>query len=272
MKYVPGSQSNTKKSLGQHWLHDETILQAIVDAGEVSEQDTVLEIGPGKGTLTDVLIKTGAQIRALEFDVELLPSLKKKFAYCENFAIEQGDIRKYDYTELPENYKVVANIPYYLTSNLIRAMSESANQPQIAVLLIQKEVAERICAKPGQMGILSVSAQYYFDCSLGIKVAAQYFTPPPKVDSQVVVLRKRQIPLFEADETAFFAFVKAGFSEKRKTLPNAFSSSLDLSKESAVKLLNNCGIKETARAQELSLNDWHKLYLLYANETTVATS
>lgn len=250
-----------KKELGQHWLRDKGILQAIVEAGEVDENDHVLEIGPGEGTLTRQLLDTGAHVTALEFDSELVPKLREQFAYCKKLAISEGDIRRFDYTTLPKNYKVVANIPYYLTSNLIRALSETNNPPSLAVLLIQKEVAERLCARPGDMSILAVTAQFYFDCSLDIEVPASYFTPPPKVDSQVVVLRRRDEKLFDVDEKAFFHLVKAGFSGKRKTLRNSLSGGLAIEKTDAEELLHRAGIDGGMRPQELSMVEWHALYL-----------
>jgi 16S rRNA (adenine1518-N6/adenine1519-N6)-dimethyltransferase len=264
MKYVPGSQSNTKKSLGQHWLHDLDVLEAIADAAEVVAGDEVLEIGPGLGTLTDVLAKRGTNILALEFDQDLISKLEKKFGNTQQVKIVQGDIRTLNFSNMSKDYKIVANIPYYLTSNLIRSISETSNPPTVAVLLIQKEVAQRLCAKPGQMGILSVTAQYYFECSLDIEVPAKLFTPPPKVDSQVVILTQRDKKLFEVDEQNYFNLVKAGFSEKRKTLTNSLSGGLHLSKDEIIKLLENSDIKPTARAQELSLQDWYRLYLSYA--------
>ena len=264
MKYVPGAQANnTKKELGQHWLNDLSVLSAIVDAADVVDGDAVLEIGPGLGTLTDVLANRGAQVTALEFDQDLLPKLEKKFKNTEHVKIEFGDVRTFDFRKMPKNYKVVANIPYYLTSHLIRSMSESVNPPSLAVLLIQKEVAERICASPGQMGILSVTAQFYFDCTLDIEVPAELFTPPPKVDSQVIVLKHRPAKLFDVEEKAYFHLVKAGFSEKRKTLRNALSGGLALDKPEIEKLLMSANIKDSARAQELSLQQWFELYKVY---------
>ena len=255
----------TKKELGQHWLRDDTILQAIVDAGNVAETDYVLEIGPGEGTLTQKLLDTGAEVHALEFDRELIPKLKKKFSNCKKLAISWGDIRQFNYDELPKHYKIIANIPYYLTSNLIRAISDTENKPEIAVLLIQKEVALRICAGPGQMSMLSVAAQLHYECSLDIEVPATFFTPPPKVDSQVVALTRRTRPLFTVDEKKFMRLVKAGFSEKRKTLRNALAGGLSIDKEHSEGLLNKAGIDKVRRAQSLSLEEWHELYLAYGS-------
>ncbi len=249
----------TKKELGQHWLHDASILDAIVVAGAVQKDDSVLEIGPGLGTLTEKLMLTGAKITALEFDKDLIKDLEKKFRGT-NVSIVQGDIRTFDFNFLSQPYKIIANIPYYLTSHLIRSISETDTPPDLAVLLIQKEVAERLCAEKGSMSILAVTAQFYFDCSLSLDVPARFFTPPPKVDSQVVVLTRRRSPLFDVDEKRFFRLVKAGFSEKRKTLRNSLSGGLAISKDEAESMLQTAGIDSGLRAQALDLEQWFALY------------
>jgi len=253
--------AETKKSLGQHWLHNDTILQSIVDSADIQPGDTVLEIGPGLGTLTEKLAETGAKVTALEFDPDLIPHLNY-LARAKKFQVLEGDIRTFNFESLPKGYKIVANIPYYLTSHLIRSISESSNPPSSAVLLIQKEVAERLCALPGQMSILGLTAQYYFDCKLSILVPAKFFTPPPKVDSQVVQLsRKKNLKFKKSDEQEFFRLIKAGFSEKRKTLRNSLSGGLGISKDEVVIMLEKADIDEGLRAQALSLEDWYKLYL-----------
>src|SRR5262249_42571664 len=159
-------------------------------------------------------------------------------------------------TQLEPGYKVVANIPYYLTSNLIRVLCESNNPFSQAAILIQKEVAERVAAEPGQMSILSVSAQFYCEVSLGPVVPSELFTPPPKVDSQVLILKYREHPLFEnVDTKQFFRIVKAGFSQKRKTLENSLSGGLAISKEQAREMLTTADIPAGQRAQALSLQE-----------------
>lgn len=249
-----------KKSLGQHWLYDGATLQAICDSAEVTSNDTILEIGPGLGTLTTLLVKQAKSVIAVEFDHELAVKLPK-LVPADNLQVIEQDILSLDLTKLPAGYKVVANIPYYLTSNLIRVLSESSNPPSTAVLLIQKEVAERVCAKPGSMSILSVTAQYYWEASLGQLVPAELFTPPPKVDSQVLVLNRHEWPLFEdVDAKQYFRLVKAGFSQKRKTLVNSLSAGLSISKDQAKTLLDTANIPQNTRAQALSLQDWHSLY------------
>ncbi len=256
---------NPKKKLGQHWLHDEMALEAMVGAAEVQPGDTVLEIGPGLGTLTEKLLAAGAKVHAVEFDQDLLVGLRQRFATNSQFSLEHIDILKFDFGKLPTGYKVVANIPYYLTSNLLRVMCEHPNHFSDAALLMQKEVAERICAGPGDMSILSVSVQFYCEASLGAFVPAHFFTPPPKVDSQILRLRYRTAPLFADVEPArFFQLVKAGFSEKRKMLRSSLSGGLGITKAEAEELLAKAGIDSGLRAQALSLDDWHKLYLAHA--------
>jgi 16S rRNA (adenine1518-N6/adenine1519-N6)-dimethyltransferase len=211
----------TKKSLGQHWLYDEAALQAMCRAAGVTPGDTVLEIGPGTGTLTAQLLQAGASVEAVELDQDRLAGLRAQFA-GQPFRLHQQSILKFDLTTLPPGYKVVANIPYYLTSNLVRLLSETPNPPQTAVLLVQKEVAERVAAAPGAMSLLSVTAQYYWEVSLDMMVPARLFTPPPKVDSQILVLHRRQAPLFtDIDTKQLFWLVKAGYSSRRKTLHNS---------------------------------------------------
>lgn len=261
-----------KKSLGQHWLHDIPTLAAICDSADVQSGDTVLEIGPGLGTLTRQLLSRGATVTAVEFDAFLARDLSnrlledgpidsKKTPVQGNLTVVQSDILQFDLTTLPAGFKVVANIPYYLTSNLIRVLCESSNAFSTAAILIQKEVAERVVAQPGQMSLLSASAQYYCRASLGVKVPAALFTPPPKVDSQVLVLHRRTKPLFDdVDTKQFFRLVKAGFSQKRKTLVNSLSAGLGLAKDQTRTLLATANIAENTRAQALSLDDWHTLY------------
>jgi len=249
-----------KKSLGQHWLDDPVALEAITEAAEIAHSDTILEIGPGLGSLTHYLVRQAAHVIAVEFDETLAAKLPVKVG-ARNLQVVQADILKFDFGDLPSGYKVVANIPYYLTSNLLRVMSESSNPPHLMVLLVQKEVAERICAHPGQMSILGVSVQLYYECELGIMVPSELFTPPPKVDSQVVILRRHPKPIFnDLDTSKFFRLVRAGFGEKRKKLRSSLAGGLKLSKTEVDKLLKSAEIDGDLRAQNLALEDWHKIY------------
>lgn len=246
------------KSLGQHWLDDQYTLNNIVDSAEISAGETVLEVGPGHGTLTKVLLAKGARVIAVELDKEL--AYKLSGMNSDNLEVINEDILDFNLTSIQKNYKVVANIPYYLTSNLIRVLCESANPPDTITLLVQKEVAQRICAKPGEMSVLSISAQVYYECDLGAIVTADKFSPPPKVDSQVVIMvRRKESVLRGVDKKQFFRVVKAGFSNRRKTLVNSLSAGLHLSKEEIVKILNTLSIFTNIRPQELSINQWVEL-------------
>ncbi len=249
-----------KKRLGQHWLNDQASLTAMCNAAAVQAGDVVLEIGPGTGTLTQLLLKKGASVIAVEKDQNLIVSLVKKFG-SQDFVLHNESILEFDLTQMPTSYKVVANIPYYLTSNLIRTLSETSNPPQTVVLLVQKEVAERVAARPGHMSLLSVSAQFYWEVSLGLEVPARLFTPPPKVDSQILVLKYRAQPIFaDIDTKLFFRVIKAGYGERRKTIENSLSGGLRISKSETREILNKAAIDSGLRAQALSLEDWHKIY------------
>jgi 16S rRNA (adenine1518-N6/adenine1519-N6)-dimethyltransferase len=252
-----------KKSLGQHWLNDLASLEAMLEAAEVTPDDTVLEIGPGLGSLTRLLVERAKEVVAVEFDRDLAMSLPVRIK-SDNLTVIQQDVLSFDFANLPKDYKVVANIPYYLTSNLIRVLSTSSNPPTVAVLLIQKEVAERVAAQPGDMSLLSVSAQLYWQVSLNRVVESALFTPPPKVDSQILVLKRRPEPLFpNLDEKLFFRLVKAGFHERRKKLRSSLSGGLAIPKIEADALLASAAIDPNLRAQALSLDNWHQLYLDY---------
>lgn len=252
------------KLLGQHWLYDDESLEAVADAAGVTRQDTVLEVGPGLGTLTQKLLSRGAQVTAIEKDKQLVDRLIAQ--NISNLEVVNNDILQFDFAALPKNYKVAANIPYYLTSELIRRLLEADNRPAQVGLLIQKEVAERLVAGPGQMSILAFSAQYYAKVTLGPIVPAELFDPPPKVDSQIISIKPYEKPVFEADSKKLFRLVKAGFSEKRKKLSNSLAGGLGIDKQTATSWLDEAGINQSKRAQELSMNDWQGLYSIYINK------
>lgn len=259
---LPMASSPTpKKQLGQHWLHDTTALSAMLSAADVVPGDYVVEVGPGLGTLTQFLLDADATVHAIEFDHDLAKSLRQRVVHnSQALHITEADIMRFNFAELPAGYKVVANIPYYLTSGLLRLLSESTNPPEVAVLLVQKEVAERVCAAPGDMSLLSVSAQMYFTASLGMVVPADLFTPPPKVDSQILILRRRAVPFFgDLDPKILFRVVKAGYSERRKKLRSSLSGGLGITKEHADIILIHAGISGDLRAQNLSLDEWLSL-------------
>lgn len=201
---------------------------------------------------------------AVEFDTDLARKLPGQFP-GKQLEVVESDILAYDTRALPADYKVVANVPYYITSKIIQKFMTEANKPSVVTLLIQKEVAERVAAQPGDMSILAVSAQLYADVSLGDVVPAELFTPPPKVDSQVVTLRTKPLELpVGVDEKALFRMVKAGFSAKRKKLRSSLSGGLGIPKDDVDTLLARVDISPDERAEALSVDDWKRLAEAYA--------
>jgi 16S rRNA (adenine1518-N6/adenine1519-N6)-dimethyltransferase len=185
----------TKKSLGQHWLTDTATVDYICSLLSSSASDVIVEVGPGPGVLTKHLLQRSSKLIAIEYDQQLAQKLKQQYG-SDALEVICQDILKFDYTQLPPQYVLVANLPYYLTSHFLRQLSETANPPTHAVLLIQKEVAQRLVAQPGQLSLLGVSVQYYWQVVSGMVVPPHYFSPPPKVDSQVVELSRRKNHFF----------------------------------------------------------------------------
>ena len=228
----------------------------IAEDAEIQSDDTVLEIGPGLGTLTSELLRRSKNVIAVELDQDLAAKLPGQFP-GKALEVVNEDILSFDISRLPENYVVVANVPYYITSKIIRLLLDADNKPRQTVLLIQKEVAERLAAKPGNMSILAISAQIFAEVSLGDVVPAIYFTPPPKVDSQVVILKTRKVALVAPeDEKTFFRVVKAGFSSKRKKLRSSLSAGLGVTKPEIEAILGKAGINPDVRAEALSIPEW----------------
>ena len=245
-----------KKSLGQHWLKDPDMLAAIADAAALTPDDTVLEIGPGLGTLTSRLLARAGRVTAVEYDADLARKLPGQFP-GKQLTVVHEDILQFDLGQLPAGYVVVANVPYYITSKIVQKLLTAENKPRRTVLLVQKEVAERIAAEPGAMSLLGVSAQLYAEATLGPVVSRQFFVPPPKVDSQVVVLETRAQPLVSpADEKDFFRVVRAGFVAKRKKLRSALAAGLALDKTEIETILQNAGISPDWRAEDVSIAQW----------------
>lgn len=254
------------KSLGQHWLRDREVLSHIATSADLTKDDTILEIGPGLGTLTSELLRRAGRVLAVEFDSELARKLPSQFP-GKNLQVVNEDILKFDLNSLPNGYKVVANVPYYITSKIVQMLMTAKNKPSITVLLVQKEVAKRLAAKPGQMSILAISAQVFADVSLGDVVPAELFTPPPKVDSQVVILKTRQDPFFaNVDEANFFKVVKAGFSAKRKKMRSSLAGGLKISKPDIEDILGQAGISPDVRAESLNLDDWARLTKIVSSQ------
>jgi 16S rRNA (adenine1518-N6/adenine1519-N6)-dimethyltransferase len=250
------------KGLGQNFLQDPLALERIVAAAEIQPTDIVLEIGPGLGSLTRYLAVAAREVVAVELDAGMLPPLKQVLAPYQNIRLVHGDILKLSPEDLipAKDYLVVANIPYYITSAVIRHLLESETRPRRIVLTVQKEVAERICAQPGNMSLLALSVQVYGKPRIAAQIPAAAFFPAPKVDSAVLVVDIYPAPLVNAELLdTFFKLIKAGFSQKRKTLRNSLSSGLHISPTKAAELLTSASIDPQRRAETLSIEEWERL-------------
>lgn len=252
----------TKKDLGQHFLVDADALKSIVDAANLSKEDKVVEVGPGMGVLTQELCKNAGEVLALEFDKAMISIVKTTCIKDKNLKVENVNVLKFDPSELGR-YKLVANLPYYITSAVLRLFLETHNKPEEMVILVQREVAERICAKPSRMSILAISVQFYGNPQIVEVVPRTSFFPAPKVDSAILRIKVYKKPLFEVDKHLFFRIVKAGFGEKRKQLINSISGGLKLDRETTELLLKEAGIRVIARAESLTMLDWYNLYSAY---------
>jgi len=247
------------KNLGQNFLTDPSILDNIVDAAEVKSQDTVLEIGAGLGHLTRHLAVTAKQVVAVELDKRLISILEQNLQSFSNIRIVQGDILQLNPRDLvaEDNYLVVANIPYYITSSIIRNLLESEVKPKRIILTIQHEVAQRVCAVSGQMSVLALSVLMYGEPILVRRIPAEAFYPPPKVDSAIIRIDLYPEPILPAEKRElFFKLVKAGFLHKRKTIRNSLSTGLKWAPEKTEGLLSAAEINPRRRAETLSLSEW----------------
>ena len=251
------------KKLGQNFLIDGQVVRQIVAAAELSEADTVLEVGPGIGTLTQGLAESKAQVVAVELDTRLLPVLATTLEGYDNVHVVHGDILKVNIMEevgVP-NFKVCANLPYYITTPIIFALLEKRLPMERLVAMVQKEVAERMAAQPGgkDYGALSVAIQYYTEPEIAFIVPPTSFIPAPAVDSAVIVCKRREKPPVEVcDEALFFRVVKAAFSLRRKMLSNSLKN-MGIKSEQVAKWLELAGVDGKRRAETLSLEDFAKL-------------
>ena len=250
-----------KKSLGQNFLFDENVLARIVAAADLRAEDEVLEIGPGLGALTRLLAQKADRVVAVELDGRFLPILKTELAAYDNVTLIHGDILAQDPAQLfTRPYKVIANVPYYITGAILRHLLSAAHKPSLLVMTVQKEVAERVTAVPPNMSLLAVSTQFYGRVQRIAAIKAGAFWPRPDVDSAVIRLdlyEERPLPLNE--EAAFFRLVKAGFSQKRKQLKNNLRQ-LGLSKEEVTAVLEAAEVDGRRRAQTLTLAEWLAIY------------
>ena len=252
-----------KRSLSQNFLADETHLAPILKAARLQPTDVVLEIGPGRGILTEKLAQNVQTVTAVELDRRLIENLQERFQNQKHVQIIHDDILEVQLETLFSlPYKVVANLPYSITNVAIRHLLESPHPPDLSVLMVQQEVAERICAKPGDLSILAISVQFYTQPQIIHYVPASAFRPQPKVNSAIITLERFPQPILpNVDTKIFFRIVRAGFSQKRKQLLNSLSGGLHLSKPIIRTTLMSLDIDPKRRAQSLSLDEWGKLSL-----------
>jgi 16S rRNA (adenine1518-N6/adenine1519-N6)-dimethyltransferase len=244
------------KKLGQNFLIDKNILEKIINTAEIKKEDKILEIGAGIGNLTKELAKKAKKVTAVEKDKKMVEILKEELKNFKNVEIVEGDIRDLlkEISEKLKNYKIVANIPYYLTSRLLRKIFELKRKPKLIVLMVQKEVAQRIVAQPPKMNLLAISVQFFARVKIVHYVSRNCFFPRPKVDSAIIKILPQKPPLKEID--LFFKIVKAGFLHPRKKILKNFNKGLKLEKEKVKNWLNSCKIEEERRAESLGMKDW----------------
>ncbi|MEK7538699.1 MAG: 16S rRNA (adenine(1518)-N(6)/adenine(1519)-N(6))-dimethyltransferase RsmA [Patescibacteria group bacterium] len=250
-----------KKTLSQNFLNSKGVARDIVQAGELTSQDVVLEIGPGKGLLTAELLASGAHVIAVEKDDRLIPILAEKFAFeisKRRLTLIHGDIIELVEKQtllLPLSYKLIANIPYQITGQILRIFLESSNKPERMILMVQKEVATRIVARDKKESILSLSVKAYGTPRIVKKVPARYFSPAPNVDSAVIAIEHISSNSFKTTEheQAFFDLVKTGFAHKRKQLAGNLK---ELLKDQTIPILASVNIAPTARAEDITLGQW----------------
>jgi len=265
-----------KKSLGQHFLIDEAVLGHILSAAKLGSGDIVVEVGAGLGILTERLAKQGARVIAVELDSKLVALLKKRLAAFADVKIVHADILKVSTQSLLQNnlpasklvggYKVIANLPYYITSPVLHHFLEAQPRPSEMVVMVQKEVGEAIAATPGKMSLLSVKTQFYSKPDIICYVPAASFYPPPKVKSVIIHLDVyQQLPIEVSDVAGFFDIVIHGFSCPRKQLRNSLAHSLQMPPSRVTSLLKEAGIDAKRRAETLSMQEWRELWKIFAS-------
>jgi len=257
-----------RKGLGQHFLIDRTVLPAIISAAGLTASDTVIEVGPGPGILTRELAGNAGRVIAVELDDRLADALKKTFASASNVSVVNQNILDIDPSSMTDRpYKVVANLPYYITSPVLRHFLEAAVKPQRMVLMVQKEVAEVIAAEPGKRSLLSISVQFYGKPEIIRYVPARSFYPAPEVDSALIRIDLySQPPVAVTDEASFFQLVRAGFTASRKQLVNSLAQGLNIQKSRSLSLLEQAHIAPQRRAETLTLDEWAQLWQVFREQ------
>jgi 16S rRNA (adenine1518-N6/adenine1519-N6)-dimethyltransferase len=254
------------KTMGQNFLIDGNILDKIIEAADIQPTETIIEVGPGIGTLTRALASKAKKVIAIEKDPAMLEILKETLADIDNVQVILGNILEAA-IPIPKEYKVVANVPYYITSPIIRLFLEAKIQPKAMILMIQKEVAQRICAKPPEMSLLAVSVQFYAEPKIAWPVSRGCFWPAPNVDSAIIKIVPKdlaaQVGKFPISSERFFAVAKAGFLHPRKKLSSNLAEGLGKEKVQTEDWLQKAGISPGQRAETLTLTNW--LYLASLN-------
>jgi len=246
------------KRLGQNFLIDKAAIKKIIEASNLNSDDIVLEIGPGSGVLTKELASKIQKVVAIEKDYKMIEILKEELKDFNNIEIIQGDILK-NKTFKIKDYKVIGNLPFYLTAPVIRQFLEADNPPKEMILVVQKEVGQRICAKPPKMSILANSVQFYAKPEIISYISKKSFWPSPKVDSAIIKISKKPLLASKIDRNLFFKVVKAGFSQPRKQLINNLSKGLKIERENIKKWLLINKIQPSQRAETLNVEDWVNL-------------
>jgi 16S rRNA (adenine1518-N6/adenine1519-N6)-dimethyltransferase len=261
---MSGPGVRAKKRLGQNFLLDETVRDAIIEAARIQPGDVVVEVGPGLGVLTEKLVAVSGKVVGIELDEALAARLKRKLAAFDNLEILHDDILQVDLEKvlgLKAEYKVVANIPYYITSPILRYFTQNTIRPSLMIIMMQREVAEDVAAAPGHMTFLSVSMQIFSRADIVCRVPAASFNPPPKVDSAVVRFAMFKEPAIRLDDIdPFLELVHAGFAAPRKKISNSLALGLKVEPEEAAVLLEKSGIDPQRRPGTLSLKEWQSLF------------
>lgn len=262
-----------KKSLGQNFLRDASVVDRIIQAVGPAPAGLIVEVGPGEGVLTEVLAGIAGKVAAIEIDERLIGQLKEKFKSRKNVEIVPGDILKTDIGQLVTSvggkgvgYMVVANLPYYITSPILKYFLENQYPPRELIVMVQNEVADRICAGPGGMSILAVAVQYYGHAEKLFEVSRECFYPVPEVDSAVIRVTVHADLPDETERKNFFRVVRAGFCARRKTLVNNLANSFHLDKAEVVGRLKSVGLEDKVRAQDLPVEDWRKISEIFQND------
>jgi 16S rRNA (adenine1518-N6/adenine1519-N6)-dimethyltransferase len=263
-----------RKGLAQHFLVNGGVVKQVLAAADLSPADTVIEVGPGLGVLTEELVRAAGHVIAIELDAKLAHLLEQRLGRGGRLTVVTADVLKIEPSDILKplgvsDYKVVANLPYYITGAAIRHFLESAQKPRVMVLMVQREVARQITAVPGEMSLLSVSVQFYGRPKIMARVPGRSFYPAPKVDSAVLRIDVYPEPAVKVGSIAgFFKLVRAGFSANRKQIVNSLAHALDADKEAVLAWLQEAGIDPWRRAETLSIEEWGKLYRAYGMKAT----